>query len=427
MCGGDGFFMFSDPSDPDYLSRRNARRRSDTRESLHASIAFRKTDGQLQRKTALQLEHADALSPNEKGTIYIGSQFLFRSKDHGQSWDRISPDLTTNNPQEQKQEESGGGVTVDNSAAEMHTTIYSISESPKQAGTIWVGTDDGNVQVTRDAGKNWSNVVKNAKGVPEHAWVSWVQAAANYDAGTAYASFDRHTFGDMTPYIYKTTDFGASWKALVTPQSNKGLRGYVHVIKEDIEKPNMLFAGTEFGLWVSIDSGSTWAQFKGNDFPAVAVRDFDFQKRDSSLVLATHGRGIWIVDDLTPLRALDSNVLNAEATFLPSKPIQQRISAGGSWSRRRRVVRGAQSARWRRHRLLPEVTPSVRQAHHRGDRRRWQGDRYDSRQRAARHQPRLLVDAQQTAARAAGGADRVQLHVGRADADRHVYRAHDQR
>src|SRR5207342_3663957 len=130
-----------------------------------------------------------ALSPNEKGTIYIGAQFLFRSRDHGQSWDRISPDLTTNDPQKQKQEESGG-ITVDNSAAEMHTTIYSISESPKAAGTIWVGTDDGNVQLTRDGGKSWSNVVANIKGVPARAWVSWVQASS-FDAGTAFVAFDR--------------------------------------------------------------------------------------------------------------------------------------------------------------------------------------------------------------------------------------------
>ncbi len=330
MCGGDGFFMFSDPSDPVYLyAETQGGEIIRVNRETHQGRSVKPLAG-YKEKLRFNWNTPIALSPNEKGTIYIGAQFLFRSRDHGQSWDRISPDLTTNDPIKQKQEESGG-VTVDNSAAEMHTTIYSISESPKQAGVIWVGTDDGNVQVTRDAGKTWQNVTRNVKGVPEHTWVSWVQAS-NFSAGTAYASFDRHTFGDTAPYIYKTTDFGASWTPLVTPQSAKGLRGYVHVIKEDIEKSNILFAGTEFGLWASIDNGMTWAQFKGGDFPAVAVRDFDFQKRDAAMVLATHGRGIWIIDDLTPLRALDSATLNAEATFLPSKPIQQRISAFGGWS-----------------------------------------------------------------------------------------------
>ena len=155
-----------------------------------------------------------ALSPNEKGTIYIGAQFLFRSRDHGQTWDRISPDLTTNDPEKQKQEQSGG-VTVDNSSAEMHTTIYSISESPKQKGLIWVGTDDGNLQLTRDGGKTWTNVVGNVPGLPKNSWVSWVQAS-NFNPGTAYAAFDRHTFGDMAPYVFKTTDFGKTWTPLVT-------------------------------------------------------------------------------------------------------------------------------------------------------------------------------------------------------------------
>ncbi|MDE2308541.1 MAG: hypothetical protein KGJ97_09655, partial [Xanthomonadaceae bacterium] len=270
-----------------------------------------------------------ALSPNEKGTIYIGAQFLFRSRDHGQSWQRISPDLTTNDPAKQQQEKSGG-VTVDNSWAETYTTIYSISESPKQAGLIWVGTDDGNLQLTRDGGKHWSNMVRNIHGLPAGEWVSWVQAD-NADPASAYVAFDRHSFGDMAPYIYATHDYGKSWTALVTAHNDKGLRGYVHVIRQDPLRPDLLYAGTEFGLWISIDGGAHWAQFKGGDFPAVAVRDIAFQQRDADLVLATHGRGIWIVDDLTPLRALDAKVLDSEASFLPSLPAQQRIEAWGGW------------------------------------------------------------------------------------------------
>jgi len=327
-CGGDGFFMYADPTNPEYVYAETQggeiiRVNRDTHDTR--SI---KPQANYKEKLRWNWNTPMALSPNEKGTLYLGSQFLFRSRDQGQSWDRISPDLTTNDPQKQKQEESGG-ITVDNSAAEMHTTIYSISESPKAPGTIWVGTDDGNVQVTRDA-KNWTNVVSNIKGVPANSWVSWVQAS-NYDPGTAFVAFDRHTFGDLAPYIYKTTDYGKSWTALVSPKDPKGLRGYVHVIKEDTVKPDLLFAGTEFGLWVSMDGGTHWAQFKGGDFPAVAVRDLAVQTRDASLVLATHGRGIWIIDDLTPLRALDAKMLDSEVAFVPVKPNQQRFEVFGGW------------------------------------------------------------------------------------------------
>ncbi|MGH8042055.1 MAG: WD40/YVTN/BNR-like repeat-containing protein [Rudaea sp.] len=330
FCGGDGFFMLSDPADPDYIyaetqggSIIRANRHTHQMRDIQPRAGYNE-------KLRWNWNTPIALSPHEKGTIYMGAQFLFRSRDHGQSWDRISPDLTTNDPQKQKQEESGG-VTVDNSAAETYTTIYSISESPQQAGLIWVGTDDGNVQVTRDDGKTWTNVVKNIKGLPAGEWVSWIQAG-KFDAGVAYVAFDRHTFGDLAPYIYETSDFGKSWHALVTPKDPKGLRGYVHVIKQDTVKPDLLFAGTEFGLWISIDGGVHWAQFKAGDFPAVAVRDIAIQNRDASLVLATHGRGIWIVDDITPLRALDSKILDSEAVLLPVESIQQRIQGFGGWS-----------------------------------------------------------------------------------------------
>src|SRR4029077_17809230 len=140
-------------------------------------------------------------------------QYLFRSRNHGQSWDRISPDLTTNDPEKQKQEESGG-VTVDNSSAEMHTTIYAIGESPRDSMVVWAGTDDGNLQVTRDGGKQWTNVVGNISGLAKNAWVSSVEPG-HFAAGTIYATFDLHTFGDMTPYAFRSTDFGKSWTPLI--------------------------------------------------------------------------------------------------------------------------------------------------------------------------------------------------------------------
>ncbi len=267
------------------------------------------------------------LSPNEKGTLYIGSQFLFRSRDRGDTWERISPDLTTNDPEKQKQEQSGG-VTVDNSSAEMHTTIYSISESVFDGKVIWVGTDDGNLQLTRDGGQTWTNVVGNVSGLPRASWVSWVEAS-RFDAATAYAAFDRHTFGDMSPWVYRTTDFGRTWRRIVSPSD--GVRGYAHVVKEDAVKPSLLFVGTELGLFISIDGGAHWAEFKGGDFPSVAVREVQVHPRDHDLVIATHGRGIWIVDDLTPLRNVTSAVLEREAAFLPGRPVQQRMPASGGW------------------------------------------------------------------------------------------------
>src|SRR5438552_740092 len=168
-------------------------------------------------------------------------------------------------------------------------------------------------------------------GLPPDSWVSWVQAS-NYDAGTAYAAFDRHTFGDMAPYAVRATGVGKTWTPLVTAQDAKGIRGYAWVIKEDVVKPNLPFLGTEFGLYVSIDGGKEWVQFKGGRFPAVAVRDLAIHPRDNDLVLATHGRGIWIVDDITPWRALTPELLPQEAAFVSARPVQQRIEGSGGWA-----------------------------------------------------------------------------------------------
>jgi photosystem II stability/assembly factor-like uncharacterized protein len=330
MYNGDGFWMFPDPADPDYIyAEFQGGTMGRVNRHTHEARTIQPTPN-YKEKLRFNWNSPIALSPTDKGTIYIGAQFLFRSRDQGQNWERISPDLTTNDPEKQKQEQSGG-VTVDNSSAEMHTTIYSISESPKDKSLIWVGTDDGNLQLTRDGGKTWNNVVGNVPGLPKNSWVSWVQAS-NFDAATAYATFDRHTFGEMSPYVFCTTDYGKTWTPLVTPQDVKGVRGYAHIIKEDVVRPDLLFLGTEFGLWISIDRGKTWAQFKGNHFPAVAVRDLVIQARENDLVLATHGRGIWIVDDIMPLRALTPDLLGQEATFVAARPVQQRIEASGGWA-----------------------------------------------------------------------------------------------
>jgi len=329
LYGGDGFWAFSDPSDRNYayVEAQGGDIARVNRTTL-VKRPIKPEPNYGEGKLRFNWNTPIAMSPNEEGTIYIGAQFLFRSRDHGQTWDRISPDLTTNDSEKQKQEESGG-VTVDNSFAEMHCTIYSISESPRDGNTIWVGTDDGNLQLTRDGGKTWTNVVANVPNLPKASWVSSVEASL-HDPATAYAVFDRHTFGDMNPYAFKTTDYGKTWTPVIA--ADGGVRGYAHVVKEDTVSPNLLFLGTEFGLWVSPDGGKHWAQYKGHNFPDVAVRDVVVQPQASDLIVGTHGRGIWIIDDITPLRNLTPDVLAKEAAFLPGRSAQQRLNAFGGWS-----------------------------------------------------------------------------------------------
>ena len=329
IYGGDGFWAFADPSDNDYIYAeaqggyigRVDRHTLETR-------PIQPQPGYNEKKLRFNWNTPIHMSPNEKGTIYIGSEYLWRSRDHGQSWEKISPDLTTNDPEKQKQEESGG-ITVDNSSAEMHTSIYSISESPRNGQIIWVGTDDGNVQITRDGAKTWTNVVSNIPGLGKNSWVSTV-AAGRFDEGTAYATFDRHTYGDITSYAYKTTDFGKTWTSLNL--NDAGVRGYAHVITEDAVDPNLLFVGTEFGLWISIDGGGHWAQYKGSNFPDVAVRDIVIQPRESDLVIATHGRGIWIIDDISSLRALTPEFVAQNAAVLDNRPVVQYLQTNGGWA-----------------------------------------------------------------------------------------------
>ncbi len=328
MYGGDGFWMFVDPSDPTYIyAESQGGEIGRVNRKTHETRSIQPLPGYKEGKLRWNWNTPIHMSPTQKGTVYIGAQFLFRTRDHGQTWQRISPDLTTNDPEKQKQEQSGG-VTIDNSSAEMHCTIYAIAESPKDPNLIWVGTDDGNLQLSRDGGKTWTNVAGNVPGLPKNAWVSSLEAG-HFDAGTAYATFDLHTFGDMKPYVYQTTDYGRTWTALAP--SDGSMKGYAHVVKEDLVDRDLLFVGTELGLWISLDGGRQWAQYKGGEMPNAAVRDVAIHPRDAALVVATHGRGIWIVDDITPLRSLTQAMLSKEAAFVPAKPAVQRIPAQGGW------------------------------------------------------------------------------------------------
>jgi photosystem II stability/assembly factor-like uncharacterized protein len=326
LFGGDGFHAFVDPSDPDFVyveyQGGNLQRLQMSTLEAKQIKPFPETEEEELRFNWNTPIH---VSPNNSGTLYVGAQFLFRTTDRGDSWDRISPDLSTNDPEKQKQEESGG-LTTDNSTAENHTTIYTISESPLNAQVIWAGTDDGNVQVTRDDGADWTNVVRNVRGVPRNTWVTHIEAG-KHDEGTAYVTFDGHRTGDMATYVYRTRDHGATWESLVT----ENLEGYALVIEEDLVNPDLLFLGTEFGLWISVDGGQSWARYEA-DFPKAGVRDLAIHPREHDLVIATHGRGIWILDDITPLRALTPEVLEADVALLPTRPAIQTVGGGqGAW------------------------------------------------------------------------------------------------
>ena len=328
MFGGDGFWTWVDPSDSTYIyAEAQGGTIGRVNRYTHEGRAITPYARYGEKKLRFNWNAPIQISPNHKGRIFLGCQFLYRTDDHGQSWDRISPDLTTNNPEKQKQEESGG-ITVDNSSAEMNNTVYAISESPQDGQLIWVGTDDGNVQVTQDGGKTWANVRPNVSGINGDPIVSWVEAS-RFSAATAYATIDAHMTGNARPYVLKTSDMGKTWQALDTESS--GVRGYAHVIKEDTVNPDLLFLGTEFGLWISIDGGKRWAQYSGSSFPSVAVRDIVIHPRTSDLVIATHGRGIWIIDDISPWRSLTPELMVSDAAFFPMRPVVQYVSASAGW------------------------------------------------------------------------------------------------
>ena len=311
--GGDGFWVQPDREDnsivySEYQGGNISRYNKITNETKN----IKPFQGEGEPKLRCNWNTPIVGSKLNKKTIYYGAQFLYKSTNRGDTWKKISPDLTTNDPKKQEQEKSGG-LSVDNSGAENHCTIFSICESPLDENMIWVGTDDGNVQLTSDGGTNWTNLSKNIKGLPANTWVSFIEASP-FDKNTAFVTFDGHAKGDRKTYIYKTSDKGQTWISLSTPD----LKGYAHVIRQDIKNTNLLFAGTEAGLFISFDGGKNWINYKAN-VPPVAVRDIAIHPETNDLILATHGRGVIIIDDITPLRTIDESLLNKNLDFLPSK------------------------------------------------------------------------------------------------------------
>ncbi|MFT5144474.1 MAG: photosystem II stability/assembly factor-like uncharacterized protein, partial [Thalassolituus oleivorans] len=248
------------------------------------------------------------LSPSNGRTVYVGGNYLFRSVDAGDTWRIISPDLTQNDPATRNPSDSGG-LTKDVTGAENHHTIYTIDESALDPAVVWVGTDDGLVQVTRDGGATWKEVGANLPGSQGRIWVSRVEAS-RHDKATAYVTLDGHWTGDTAPYVFRTRDFGRSWEGIASGLPSQTPAGSVHTIVEDPVNPNLLYVGTEFGVHLSMDGGISWHPFM-NGLPPVAVHDLVLHPRDNDLIAGTHGRSIWIADDLSALQQLAETSMSA--------------------------------------------------------------------------------------------------------------------
>ncbi len=308
VSGGDGFYAVPVPGKP-WLVYSNAQggyfRITDTRSGTTRSIEPHPwmvgSQGQNmgQARYRFNWDAPIHISPHDPSVVYWGGNVLFRSRDYGHSWDVISPDLTTDDPE--KQLDSGGEIYTDNTAAEFHTTILTIAESPVESGVIWVGTDDGNVQLTRDDGATWTNLRDRVPGLPPEAWIGNIEASPS-EAGTAFLAVDNHRLDDFTPHVWEATDFGRSWRDISAglPQDD-----YVKVIRQHPENPDLLFLGMDRGLFASFDRGNSWVNLRLN-LPRVSVRGIKIEPRYNDLVVGTHGIGAWILDDIQPLVELRS-------------------------------------------------------------------------------------------------------------------------
>ena len=305
---GDGFETMPRKDDPRYVfaeSQGGELGLVDRKTGESKYIKPLHPDGET--KLRFNWNAALAQDPWQSHGIFFGSQFLHHSDDLGQTWSILSPDLTTNDTSKLHQDISGG-LTFDATNAENHCTILAIAPSPVERGVSWVGTDDGNVQLTIDQGKTWTNFAKDLPDAPKNAWIPAIEAS-HHKAGEAFVVLNNYRQNDWQPYLYHTTDFGKKWKRIASPKSlptrNAASGGnFCLSVVQDTEVPNLIFLGTDQGLYVSINYGDSWVQFPGESFPSVPVYDLKIQQREGDLVIASFGRGIWILDNLSPLREL---------------------------------------------------------------------------------------------------------------------------
>lgn len=302
VSGGDGFDVVPDPEDPNWvytMSQGGSVSRYNMATGDQWSIRPPKPDAKTRQR--FNWNAAIAQDPFDKKTIYYGSQFVNKSTDKGASWTVISPDLTTNDSAKIDQSKNGG-ISVDITGAENFCTVICIEPSAKEKDIIWAGTDDGNVQLTRDGGKTWTNFRGKIPGFPTGAWIPQIRAS-RHNAAEALVVVNDYRRGDMKPYIFQTTDFGKTWTRMI---DEKKVVGYALTVLQDPTEPNLIFVGTEQGLWISLDNGVSFQQFK-NGYPSVSTYDFAIQEREADLVIATFGRALWILDDIRPLRKLAAN------------------------------------------------------------------------------------------------------------------------
>lgn len=320
---GDGFRVYPHPTNPNivYSEMQGADNiwRVDVKKSQAKTIKPYREHGDP--KLRFNWNAPIMTSQHHPDRLYVGSQYLHKSDDQGETWEKISPDLTTNDSKKQMQLESGG-LSADNSGAENHCTIFTINESPLDPNMIWIGTDDGNIQVTMDGGISWKNVTTNVQGVPKNTWVYYIEPS-RYDKKTAYAMMDGHTRGDFKPYILKTSDGGMTWNNLANGQ----IPVFARSIKEDPKNENILYVGSEQGLYISFDGGRNWTKFE-NNVPSVAIHYMAIQEKNNALVMGTHGRGIIIIDDLTPLQKISEDFIKNDFSFVSLKPthIQETVT-----------------------------------------------------------------------------------------------------
>lgn len=324
--GGESGFATSDPVNPDIIWTGSSGRgplggivvryNEKTKQYRQVEVWPEYTHGHPANDVKYRFQWAFPLiiSPHDHNTIYVGSQYLHRTTNGGQSWEKVSPDLTLNDKSKQG---FSGGLTPDNIGVEYADVIYAIAESPVKKGVIWCGTNDGLVQLSRDNGKTWKNVTKNIPHLPELGVIRNI-CASKWDAGKAYISVDLHLLGNFEPYVYKTSNYGRTWKK-ITNGISFGNLNYVRNIQEDPVRPGLLYLGTENTLYYSFDDGENWQPLMTN-LPHVPMYWIDLQKHFNDLVVGTYGRGIWILDDITPLQQLTRKITSSDAWLFSPRP-----------------------------------------------------------------------------------------------------------